>query len=338
MHSGAHTHTRTHTDTHTHIHTHRRSHSDTHSLTHSLTRTCWVETCCQCSKLGRPAGVQLLCVLRSCSDGESMSSDIRRPSLPVVPASRWMLSVSAAVRAHLPRVRAAQVRPHHDEPGSLPAPLQRGAVLDRDRDVPHQQPQQEGAAAAQVHQDRLLVSPLHLYAVHHCPLCTKQYVGPRGTFVGLQDFSPKQRKRLVLNADPRSDWAEPRWRGGGVTSTLKTDCKIGIPHAGICPPHWKRTTFFCCRELVQKNVNVLFCFSCKDYQNLNSFFAIVMGLSNIAVSRLSQTWEVMLYQLCEITQHDNISWRCDHTAFTRDSGSYRSCRVSSRRRSPTSSL
>ena len=39
----------------------------------------------------------------------------------------------------------------------------------------------------------------------------------------------------------------------------------------------------------------LFCllfFSCKEYQNLNAFFAIIMGLSNIAVSRLSQTWEV----------------------------------------------
>ncbi|XP_052795915.1 rap guanine nucleotide exchange factor 4-like isoform X2 [Mya arenaria] len=30
---------------------------------------------------------------------------------------------------------------------------------------------------------------------------------------------------------------------------------------------------------------------CKEFRNLNSFFAIVMGLSNIAVSRLSQTWE-----------------------------------------------
>ncbi|CAF1262174.1 unnamed protein product [Adineta ricciae] len=30
---------------------------------------------------------------------------------------------------------------------------------------------------------------------------------------------------------------------------------------------------------------------CKEYRNLNSFFAIVMGLSNIAVSRLSLTWE-----------------------------------------------
>ncbi|XP_078571706.1 rap guanine nucleotide exchange factor 4-like isoform X4 [Branchiostoma floridae x Branchiostoma japonicum] len=30
---------------------------------------------------------------------------------------------------------------------------------------------------------------------------------------------------------------------------------------------------------------------CKEYQNLNAFFAIIMGLGNIAVSRLSQTWE-----------------------------------------------
>ncbi|KAJ9588304.1 hypothetical protein L9F63_018328, partial [Diploptera punctata] len=30
---------------------------------------------------------------------------------------------------------------------------------------------------------------------------------------------------------------------------------------------------------------------CKEFQNLNAFFAIVMGLSNVAVSRLSLTWE-----------------------------------------------
>ncbi|XP_035790927.1 rap guanine nucleotide exchange factor 4 isoform X2 [Anopheles aquasalis] len=30
---------------------------------------------------------------------------------------------------------------------------------------------------------------------------------------------------------------------------------------------------------------------CKEYQNLNAFFAIVMGLSNTAVSRLSLTWD-----------------------------------------------
>ncbi|XP_020717150.1 rap guanine nucleotide exchange factor 4 isoform X2 [Ceratitis capitata] len=30
---------------------------------------------------------------------------------------------------------------------------------------------------------------------------------------------------------------------------------------------------------------------CKEYNNLNAFFAIVMGLSNMAVSRLTQTWD-----------------------------------------------
>lgn len=30
---------------------------------------------------------------------------------------------------------------------------------------------------------------------------------------------------------------------------------------------------------------------CKEYQNLNAFFAIVMGMSNSAVSRLTQTWD-----------------------------------------------
>lgn len=38
-----------------------------------------------------------------------------------------------------------------------------------------------------------------------------------------------------------------------------------------------------------------FYFSCKEYKNLNSFFAIIMGLSNVAVSRLTMTWEVNAY-------------------------------------------
>lgn len=36
----------------------------------------------------------------------------------------------------------------------------------------------------------------------------------------------------------------------------------------------------------------LFCCSCKEYRNLNGFFAVTMGLSNPAVSRLNLTWEV----------------------------------------------
>lgn len=31
--------------------------------------------------------------------------------------------------------------------------------------------------------------------------------------------------------------------------------------------------------------------SCKEYQNFNAFLAIIMGLNNQAVSRLSLTWE-----------------------------------------------
>lgn len=40
-----------------------------------------------------------------------------------------------------------------------------------------------------------------------------------------------------------------------------------------------------------KSLDFLY-FSCKEYKNLNSFFAIIMGLSNVAVSRLTLTWEV----------------------------------------------
>ena len=49
------------------------------------------------------------------------------------------------------------------------------------------------------------------------------------------------------------------------------------------------TQYICIRTIILIYVHP---FSCKDNQNMNSFFAIVMGLSNIAVSRLSQTWEV----------------------------------------------
>lgn len=43
--------------------------------------------------------------------------------------------------------------------------------------------------------------------------------------------------------------------------------------------------------LTKKVSNQFAPFSCKEYQNLNAFFAIVMGMSNSAVSRLTQTWD-----------------------------------------------
>jgi len=36
----------------------------------------------------------------------------------------------------------------------------------------------------------------------------------------------------------------------------------------------------------------IYSLSCREFKNLNSFFAIIMGMCNPAVSRLSQTWEV----------------------------------------------
>ncbi|XP_067108354.1 rap guanine nucleotide exchange factor 4 isoform X12 [Osmerus mordax] len=42
---------------------------------------------------------------------------------------------------------------------------------------------------------------------------------------------------------------------------------------------------------------------CKEYRNLNSFFAIVMGMSNPAVSRLNQTWERMIANTVRIVRY-----------------------------------
>eukprot|EP00064_Thunnus_orientalis_P000255 superscaffoldBa00000013_g255 len=58
---------------------------------------------------------------------------------------------------------------------------------------------------------------------------------------------------------------------------------------------WVITEVCLCSQL-SKRVQLLKKFikiaaHCKDYRNLNTFFAIIMGLSNPAVSRLSQTWE-----------------------------------------------
>ncbi|KAK7939574.1 hypothetical protein WMY93_002900 [Mugilogobius chulae] len=58
---------------------------------------------------------------------------------------------------------------------------------------------------------------------------------------------------------------------------------------------WVITEVCLCSQL-SKRVQLLKKFikiaaHCKEYRNLNAFFAIIMGLSNPAVSRLSQTWE-----------------------------------------------
>ena len=68
---------------------------------------------------------------------------------------------------------------------------------------------------------------------------------------------------------------------------------------------WPPIAYYSHMSLRAKS-RVYFCLSCKEYRNLNSFFAIVMGMSNPAVSRLNQTWEVgvnlkHLLQIIEIS-------------------------------------
>ncbi|XP_063237984.1 rap guanine nucleotide exchange factor 4 [Bacillus rossius redtenbacheri] len=55
-------------------------------------------------------------------------------------------------------------------------------------------------------------------------------------------------------------------------------------------------TEICLTQSLSKRVQILrkmikLAAYCKEFQNLNAFFAIVMGLSNMAISRLSLTWE-----------------------------------------------
>uniref|UniRef100_A0A674D8U4 Rap guanine nucleotide exchange factor 4 n=1 Tax=Salmo trutta TaxID=8032 RepID=A0A674D8U4_SALTR len=70
---------------------------------------------------------------------------------------------------------------------------------------------------------------------------------------------------------------------------------------------WVITEICLCAQL-SKRVQLLKKFikiaaHCKEYKNLNSFFAIIMGMSNPAVSRLSQTWERMIANTVRIVRH-----------------------------------
>ncbi|XP_061547773.1 rap guanine nucleotide exchange factor 4 isoform X2 [Phycodurus eques] len=56
-----------------------------------------------------------------------------------------------------------------------------------------------------------------------------------------------------------------------------------ITEVCLCPQLSKRV------QLLKKFIKIAS--HCKEHRNLNAFFAIVMGLSNPAVSRLNQTWE-----------------------------------------------
>ncbi|MGH0147732.1 UNVERIFIED_CONTAM: hypothetical protein FKN15_039850 [Acipenser sinensis] len=56
-----------------------------------------------------------------------------------------------------------------------------------------------------------------------------------------------------------------------------------VTEIGLCSQLGKRV------QLLKKFIKIAA--HCKEYKNLNAFYAIIMGLSNVAVSRLTQTWE-----------------------------------------------
>jgi len=71
-------------------------------------------------------------------------------------------------------------------------------------------------------------------------------------------------------------------------------------------------TEMCLANTIGKRVQLLRKFIklaayCKEFQNLNAFFALVMGLSNVAVSRLTQTWERLPSKLRKMfTEFDSL--------------------------------
>uniref|UniRef100_A0A8C9Z314 Rap guanine nucleotide exchange factor 4 n=1 Tax=Sander lucioperca TaxID=283035 RepID=A0A8C9Z314_SANLU len=70
---------------------------------------------------------------------------------------------------------------------------------------------------------------------------------------------------------------------------------------------WVITEMCLCSQL-SKRVQLLKKFikiaaHCKEYRNLNAFFAIIMGLSNPAVCRLRQTWERMIANTVKIVRY-----------------------------------
>uniref|UniRef100_A0AAQ4NY21 Rap guanine nucleotide exchange factor (GEF) 4 n=1 Tax=Gasterosteus aculeatus aculeatus TaxID=481459 RepID=A0AAQ4NY21_GASAC len=70
---------------------------------------------------------------------------------------------------------------------------------------------------------------------------------------------------------------------------------------------WVVTEVCLCSQL-SKRVQLLKKFikiaaHCREFKNLNSFFAIIMGMSNPAVSRLSQTWERIIANTIRQVRH-----------------------------------
>ncbi|XP_048455368.1 rap guanine nucleotide exchange factor 4 isoform X3 [Rhincodon typus] len=123
-------------------------------------------------------------------------------------------------------------------------------------------------------------------------------------------------EKVVLKPNEVSVFTMPNVNGRlFVCPREKFDCLLELIYHTFGRHHFKKTTAnldlflrrfneiqfwvvteICLCSQLSKRVQLLKKFikiaaHCKEYRNLNSFFALVMGLSNVAVSRLSQTWE-----------------------------------------------
>ena len=71
--------------------------------------------------------------------------------------------------------------------------------------------------------------------------------------------------------------------------------------------------------------------SCKEYQNLDTFYAVVMGLNNVAVSRLRETWEKLPMKLRKMShEFENMLDPCRNHRYVISSTSevvYAFCKI-----------
>ncbi|XP_038644619.1 rap guanine nucleotide exchange factor 4-like, partial [Scyliorhinus canicula] len=122
-----------------------------------------------------------------------------------------------------------------------------------------------------------------------------------GTYEILEVFSSKQLANQLTDYDwelfncihqvelVRHSFGE-RLSGMGTTANLARYLRRfnevqywAASEICLCPDLERRA------RLLKKFIKVAAC--CKEQRNMNSFFAIMFGLSNAAVSRLSETWE-----------------------------------------------
>ncbi|XP_029138948.1 rap guanine nucleotide exchange factor 5 isoform X2 [Protobothrops mucrosquamatus] len=115
----------------------------------------------------------------------------------------------------------------------------------------------------------------------------------------VDEYSPHRKHKAILHQySLKQNWLQTR---EPVNETEEVFCRVYITEHSYISVKTKLSTVateillcsqLCKRvQLVKKFIKIAA--HCKAQRNLNSFFAIVMGLNTASISRLSQTWERM---------------------------------------------